>query len=108
MAKSASLLVLAALVAGSLGAQASDAALIEAAKKEGALTVYACDPPQTPLYVNRFKQLFPDIAVTTYVAGCWEPLNMEARASARRWRALEGVVPRQSPEPFGSARAGGR
>ena len=63
MAKSTSLLVLAALVAGSVGAQASDAALIEAAKKEGALTVYACDPPQTPLYVNRFKQLYPDIAV---------------------------------------------
>ena len=34
MAKSTSLLVVAALIAGGLGAHASDAALIEAAKKE--------------------------------------------------------------------------
>ena len=50
-------------------ARASDAALVEAAGKEGSLTIYACDPPQTPLYVERFKQLYPRIQVHTYVAG---------------------------------------
>ena len=42
-------------------ARASDAALVEAAGKEGSVTIYACDPPQTPLYVERFKQLYPRI-----------------------------------------------
>src|SRR5689334_4811884 len=68
-------LLLALIVMASSHAAASDAALVEAARKEGALTLYACDPPQTPLYVNRFKQLYPDIKITTYVAGCWEIYN---------------------------------
>jgi iron(III) transport system substrate-binding protein len=68
------LLVLAALFAVA-SANAADSNLVEAAKKEGALTLYACDPPQTPLYVNRFKQLYPDIKITSYVAGCWEIYN---------------------------------
>src|SRR5690242_7936773 len=65
-------IILLAFVLGLGTASAADNALIEAAKKEGALTLYACDPPQTPLYVDRFRQLYPDIKVTSYVAGCWQ------------------------------------
>jgi iron(III) transport system substrate-binding protein len=67
--------MLAALFASVASVNAADSNLVEAAKKEGALTLYACDPPQTPLYVNRFKQLYPDIKITSYVAGCWEIYN---------------------------------
>jgi iron(III) transport system substrate-binding protein len=104
VAKSTSLLVLAALVASTAGADASDAALVEAAKKEGAVTVYACDPPQTPLYVNRFKQLYPEIPVTTYVAGCWEIFNRHAterqakRQAADVFFATEDVMSRLNRE----------
>src|SRR3984893_11446286 len=69
-------LVVAALIVGLPPfARASDAALVEAAGKEGSVTIYACDPPLTPLYVERFKQLYPRIQVHTYVAGCWQIYN---------------------------------
>jgi iron(III) transport system substrate-binding protein len=75
-------------LAGTVCANATDLAVVEAAKKEGALTVYACDPPQTPLYVERFKQLYPDIKVTTYVAGCWQIFNRHAsKRQAKRQAA---------------------
>src|SRR5438552_17937300 len=63
------------LLAWSGAAWASDPALIAAAKKEGSLVVYGCDPPQTPVYVDAFKKVYPDIKVTTYVAGCWQIYN---------------------------------
>jgi iron(III) transport system substrate-binding protein len=78
--------VLAVFIAGA--AHATDAAIVAAAKKEGALTLYACDPPQTPIYVERFKQLYPDIRVTSYVAGCWQIFNRHgAERQARRQAA---------------------
>jgi iron(III) transport system substrate-binding protein len=55
--------------------EASDQALIDAARKEGGLTLYACDPPQTPLYVSKFQELYPQIKATSYVAGCWQAFN---------------------------------
>ena len=97
-------LVLALLVAASSIANASDLLLIEAAKKESALTLYACDPPQTPLYVDRFKQLFPDIKVTTYVAGCWQIFNRHSserqakRQAADVFFATEDVMSRLNSE----------
>ena len=56
-------------------AVATDAATIAAAKKEGSLVLYGCDPPQTPVYVEAFKKLYPEIKVTTYLAGCWQIYN---------------------------------
>ena len=97
-------LVVALLAIASSGANASDPALIEAAKKEGALTLYACDPPQTPLYVDRFKQLYPDVKVTTYVAGCWQIFNRHGserqakRQAADVFFATEDVMSRLNSE----------
>ena len=85
-------------------ARASDAALVEAAKKEGALTLYACDPPQTPLYVDRFQKLYPEIKVTTYIAGCWQAFNRHVterqakRQVADVFFATEDVMIRMSSE----------
>ncbi|HMK82064.1 MAG TPA: ABC transporter substrate-binding protein [Xanthobacteraceae bacterium] len=96
------LAILAVLFAGA--ANATDAAIVDAAKKEGGLTLYACDPPQTPLYVERFKQLYPDIRVTTYVAGCWQIFNrhgVERRAkrqAADVFFATEDVMTRLDGE----------
>ena len=89
MVKLTSLPILALLLTASFSAVASDSALIEAAKKEGALTLYACDPPQTPLYVERFKQLYPDIKVTTYVAGCWQIFNRHGSERQARRQAAD-------------------
>lgn len=85
-------------------ARASDAALVEAAGKEGSVTIYACDPPQTPLYVERFKQLYPRIQVHTYVAGCWQIYNRHTserqakRQAADVFFATEDVMSRMSSE----------
>jgi len=104
MVRSPLLLLLAFLVTVSSSANASDSALIEAAKKDGALTLYACDPPQTPLYVDRFKQLYPDIKITTYVAGCWQIFNRHGserqaqRQAADVFFATEDVMSRLHSE----------
>ena len=107
-------LAIAALGAGSTPlVHASDAALTVAAKKEGSLTLYACDPPQTPLYVERFKQVYPQIQVNTYVAGCWQLYNRHAsehhakRQAADVFFATEDVMTRMDAEhliaPYRSA-----
>jgi iron(III) transport system substrate-binding protein len=96
--------LLAILFAGTVSASASDSAIVEAAKKEGALTLYACDPPQTPLYVDRFKQLYPGRKVTTYVAGCWQIFNRHGserqakRQAADVFFATEDVMSRLNSE----------
>lgn len=59
----------------SSAALARDAALVEAAKKEGQLAVYGCDPGQTPVYIAQFQKLYPEIKVTSYLAGCWQIYN---------------------------------
>ena len=107
MAKSWSVFLSTLLVIAGLGSGAtlaSDAALVEAAKKEGALTLYACDPPQTPLYVDRFQKIYPEIKVTTYLAGCWQAFNrhMTERQAKRQaadvFFATEDVMIRMSNE----------
>jgi iron(III) transport system substrate-binding protein len=83
---------------------ASDAALVEAAKKEGSLTLYACDPPQTPLYVARFQQLYPEVKLTSYVAGCWQIYNRHVserqanRQAADVFFATEDVMTKMTQE----------
>ena len=67
----AALLGFGVLVAAT-AAQASDEALVQAAKKEGSLVVYGCDPGQTPVYLSAFQKKYPDITVTSYLAGCWQ------------------------------------
>ncbi len=97
-------LLAAALAFGGSPARASDAALVSAAEQEGSLTLYGCDPPQTPLYVARFKQLYPKIQVSTYVAGCWQIYNrhMSERGARRQaadvFFATEDVMTRMSAE----------
>src|ERR1700730_17801029 len=98
-------LVVAALIVGLPPfARASDAALVEAAGKEGSVTIYACDPPQTPLYVERFKQLYPRIHVHTYVAACSQIYNRHTselqakRQAADIFFATEDVMSRMSSE----------
>ena len=56
-------------------ATAHDEALVAAAKAEGQVAVYGCDPLQTPIYIEQFKKLYPDIKVTSYLAGCWQIYN---------------------------------
>ena len=98
------ILMLAALGLGGARAHASDAALVAAAEKEGSLTLYGCDPPQTPLYVARFKQLYPKIQVSTYVAGCWQIYNRHVtergakRQAADVFFATEDVMTKMSAE----------
>jgi len=83
---------------------ASDPALIAAAYKEGSLAVYGCDPPQTPVYVEAFKKRYPEIKVTTYLAGCWQIYNRHvAERSANKQTAdvffsLEDVLSRMQHE----------
>jgi iron(III) transport system substrate-binding protein len=81
----AGLLACALAVAGT-AARASDEALIQAAKKEGSLVVYGCDPGQTPVYLNAFQKKYPDIKVTSYVAGCWQiyDRNVSERQAGRQ------------------------
>jgi iron(III) transport system substrate-binding protein len=85
-------------------AWASDAQLLAAANNEGSITLYACDPPQTPLYVGRFKELYPKIQVNTYVAGCWQIYNRHAserqanRQAADVFFATEDVMTRMDAE----------
>lgn len=83
---------------------ASDPALVEAAKQEGSLVVYGCDPGQTPVYLDRFKELYPEIEVTSYLAGCWQIYNRHvSERDARRQVAdvffsLEDVLNRMQNE----------
>ncbi len=70
------------LMANPIPAWPIDQALITAAEKEGQLTVYGCDPPQTPIYTKRFMELYPKIKVTSYVAGCWDIYNRNTQESA--------------------------
>src|SRR3984957_3278816 len=98
------LFVVVALAFDSASANASDAALVSAAETEGSLTLYGCDPPQTPLYVARFKQLYPKIQVSSYVAGCWQIYNRHVteRAAKRQaadvFFATEDVMTKMSAE----------
>ncbi len=100
-----SLLVLWALLAGVCSNTfATDAATIAAAKKEGSLVVYGCDPPQTPVYIDAFKKLYPEIKVTSYLAGCWQIYNRHvAERTANRQTAdvffsLEDVLLKMQDE----------
>jgi iron(III) transport system substrate-binding protein len=96
--------IVATLGLSSAPAHASDAALVAAAEQEGSLTLYGCDPPQTPLYVARFKQLYPKIQVGTYVAGCWQIYNRHVtergakRQTADVFFATEDVMTKMSAE----------
>jgi iron(III) transport system substrate-binding protein len=98
------ILLVAAVSFGSAAAHASDAAIVAAAEKEGSLTLYGCDPPQTPLYVARFKQLYPKIQVSTYVAGCWQIYNRHVtergakRQAADVFFATEDVMTKMNAE----------
>ncbi|MFI5012675.1 MAG: ABC transporter substrate-binding protein [Hyphomicrobiales bacterium] len=67
----AGLLACVLIVAGT-PTQAADEALVQAAKREGSLLVYGCDPGQTPVYLGAFQKKYPDIKVTSYLAGCWQ------------------------------------
>ena len=85
-------------------ALATDAATIAAAKKEGSLVLYGCDPPQTPVYVEAFKKLYPEIKVTTYLAGCWQIYNRHVtertanKQTADVFFSLEDVLSRMQDE----------
>jgi iron(III) transport system substrate-binding protein len=88
----------------SADAFASDPALIAAAKKEGSLVVYGCDPPQTPVYLDAFKKLYPEIKVSSYVAGCWQIYNRHiternaGKQAADAFFSLEDVFTRMQNE----------
>jgi iron(III) transport system substrate-binding protein len=83
---------------------ASDPALIEQAKKEGGLVVYGCDPPQTPVYLDAFKKRYPEIKVSSYVAGCWQIYNRHiaernaGKQAADAFFSLEDVFTRMQNE----------
>jgi iron(III) transport system substrate-binding protein len=53
-------------------AQAADDALVKAAEKEGGLVVYGCDPVQMPGYFAAFQKKYPNVKLTSYLAGCWQ------------------------------------
>ena len=73
----------AALAVGPMStAHAADEALVAAAEKEGALVVYGCDPGQTPVYLTAFGKKYPEIKVTSYLAGCWQIYNRNASEKA--------------------------
>ncbi|MFT4066288.1 ABC transporter substrate-binding protein [Paraburkholderia sp.] len=97
-------LLFALLPAASRDAFASDPALVAAAKKEGALVVYGCDPPQTPVYLEAFKKLYPEIKVSSYVAGCWQIYNRHVaerkagKQAADAFFSLEDVFTRMQNE----------
>jgi|GEM_PF-2958429 len=55
-------------------AAAADLALVEAARSEGALTVYYCDSSLKDT-IEGFTALYPEISLTTYVTGCWQVYN---------------------------------
>ncbi|MFM0203417.1 extracellular solute-binding protein [Paraburkholderia fungorum] len=88
----------------SADAFASDPALIAAAKKEGSLVVYGCDPPQTPVYLDAFKKRYPEIKVSSYVAGCWQIYNRHiaernaGKQAADAFFSLEDVFTRMQNE----------
>src|SRR5438445_13502759 len=99
--------ILSGLMLAAVGAplaQATDATLVAAAEKEGSVTVYACDPPQTPIYVERFKKIYPHIQVNTYIVGCWQLYNRHAaerqarRQAADVFFATEDVMSRMAVE----------
>lgn len=68
---------------------ASDPALIAAAKKEGNLVVYGCDPPQTPVYLDAFKKVYPEIKISSYVAGCWQIYNRHVTERGSKKQAAD-------------------
>ena len=99
------LLVVPILVALSpTNAVAADAALIAAAKKEGSLIVYGCDPPQTPIYLDAFKKLYPEIKISSYIAGCWQIYNRHVtertgnKQAADVFFSLEDVLTKMQDE----------
>lgn len=85
-------------------ALASDPALVAAAKKEGGLVVYGCDPPQTPVYIAAFQKKYPDIKVSSYIAGCWQLYNRHitergaGKQSADVFFSLEDVLTKMDDE----------
>lgn len=56
-------------------APAADPRLVQAAEREGQLTIYGCDVSETPMQIKRFSELYPKIKVSSYVAGCWQIYN---------------------------------
>ncbi len=101
----AALLASGLLVAGTV-AQASDDALVQAARKEGSLVVYGCDPGQTPIYLSAFQKKYPDIKVTSYVAGCWQIYDRHVserqaqRQAADAFFATEDTMSKMDTENF--------
>ncbi len=79
---SARWIAIAVMVAFCTRGMAADPRLIEAAEKEGQLTVYGCDVSETPMQVKRFSELYPKIKVLTYVAGCWQIYNRHVHEKA--------------------------
>lgn len=92
------------LAASGRTAWAADPQLEAAAKKEGSLVVYGCDPPQTPVYLAAFKKRYPDIQVSSYLAGCWQIYNRHVTERGARKQAadvffsLEDVLTRMQDE----------
>lgn len=70
----------AAILAGVAGtyafapAVAADAALVEAAKKEGKLVIYG-DPFTVPLLIKGFSAKYPEIRVTSATGDAWQMYN---------------------------------
>jgi iron(III) transport system substrate-binding protein len=83
---------------------AASAELEAAARKEGSLVVYGCDPPQTPVYLDAFKKKYPEIAVSSYLAGCWQIYNRHVtergagKQAADVFFSLEDVLTRMDQE----------
>lgn len=91
-------------VTGGQSARAADPELEAAARKEGSLVVYGCDPPQTPVYLEAFKKRYPGIQVSSYLAGCWQIYNRHVTERGARKQAadvffsLEDVLTRMQDE----------
>jgi len=98
------LCILVLLGVGMSSASASDPELEAAARKEGSLVVYGCDPPQTPVYLAAFKKRYPEINVTSYLAGCWQIYNRHVtergagKQAADVFFSLEDVLTRMQDE----------
>ena len=60
------------LTLAATSAHAADPALVKAAEAEGSLVVYGCDPVQMPGYFAAFQKKYPQIKLTSYLAGCWQ------------------------------------
>jgi len=98
------LLLISLFVAAGRHAWAADPQLEAAAKKEGSLVVYGCDPPQTPVYLEAFKKRYPGIQVSSYLAGCWQIYNRHVtergahKQAADVFFSLEDVLTRMQDE----------